>query len=185
MSFGFQEHVPNIARAITKANFQRDDKILFFAAASNSGGNTKEMFPANMDGVISIRETNSNGAFSDTNPPVLIDGPAGLGTLGREVPSAWLSSVEGEVAKSGSSVSTAITAGIAAMVLTFVGKGLDSEATLPRELERVWTRRGMISVLKKMSQNVGNRSYFISPQAFFAGKDYFRVWMSMADACSE
>ncbi|KAF6813980.1 putative subtilisin [Colletotrichum musicola] len=120
MSFGFKDEVPVITQAITKAMLERHGKIIFLAATSNSGGNRREMFPANLDSVISIRETNTLGAFSDTNPPVDPDGPAVLGTLGRDVPSAWLSSAEGEVAKSGSSVATAVSAGIAAMIMTIM-----------------------------------------------------------------
>ncbi|KAF7543160.1 hypothetical protein G7Z17_g10966 [Cylindrodendrum hubeiense] len=184
MSFGFQEEIPIITTAITEAILERKGNIIFLAAASNSGGNRREMFPANLDSVISIRETNSRGAFSDTNPPVDLDGPAAFGTLGREVPSAWLSSVDGEVAKSGSSVATAMAAGIAAMVLTFVSVGMETEtAKLPVEVQRVWTKRGMRAALTRMSQNMGNRSYFISPMAFFASKDAEKAWAAIADAC--
>lgn len=185
MSFGFQDEVPSVTRAITEAILERKGNIIFLAAASNSGGNRREMFPANLDSVISIRETNSRGAFSDTNPPVDPDGPAVFGTLGREVPSAWLSSVDGEVAKSGSSVATAMAAGIAAMVLTFVSVGMvDQTVPLPAEVHRVWTRRGMQAVLTRMSQDMGNRSYFISPIRLFNGEDAARrAWTAIADAC--
>ncbi|GJC88681.1 hypothetical protein ColLi_11519 [Colletotrichum liriopes] len=185
MSFGFQHEVPSITEAITKAILERKGSVIFFAAASNSGGNHREMFPANLDHVISIRETNSRGAFSDTNPPVDPDGPAAFGTLGREVPSAWLRSVEGEVAKSGSSVATAVAAGIAAMLLTVVSIGMaDQTVHLPDDMRKLWTRRGMQCVLARMSQNMGNRSYYISPVGFFTGKNAEKAWVAIADACA-
>ena len=184
MSFGFQDEIPAITRAITEATLHRGGNILFLAAASNSGGNMREMFPAHLDSVISVRETNSLGAFSDTNPPVDPDGPAAFGTLGRDVPSAWLSSVDGEVPKSGSSVATAVAAGIVAVILGFVRVGMaDPTVRLPLDMDRAWTRRGMLAVLARMSQNMGNRSYFISPTGFFSGKDASRAWTAIADAC--
>ena len=188
MSFGFQDEIPAVTKAIKEATLHRDDKILFLAAASNSGGNMREMFPAHLDDVISVRETNGLGTFSGTNPPVDPDGPAAFGTLGRDVPSTWLSNVDGvdgEVAKSGSSVATAVAAGIIAMTLTFVQVGMaHPEARLPSEINRAWTRRGMLAVLARMSQNMGNRAYFISPTGFFSGKDAARAWTAIADACS-
>ncbi|KAI8281719.1 putative subtilisin [Colletotrichum sp. SAR 10_98] len=75
MSFGFPNEVPVITAAIRKVTLDRNGRLMFFAAASNAGGNGKEMFPANLDEVFSIRETNSRGAFSDTNPPVNPNGP--------------------------------------------------------------------------------------------------------------
>ncbi|WYZ37657.1 hypothetical protein EsH8_II_001163 [Colletotrichum jinshuiense] len=185
MSFGFQDEVACISRAITQAILDRQGNILFFAAASNSGGNRREMFPASHEFVISIRETNSLGSFSDTNPPVDQNGPAVFGTLGHKVSAAWLSTVDGEVLKSGSSVATAIAAGIAAMILTFVSVGMRDPTIQPRvEVEKVWTTRGMQAVLARMSQNMGNRSYFISPAGFFQGKDSKRAWTAIVEACS-
>ncbi|KFG78255.1 hypothetical protein MANI_020298 [Metarhizium anisopliae] len=184
MSFGFSDEILAITKAICEAELHRDNKLLFFAAASNSGGNGYEMFPASHDSVIAIRETNSKGAFSDTNPPVNPLGPAVLGTLGKDVPSAWLSNLDGEAPKSGSSVATAIAAGIAGMCLTLAGAGLHSpNVNLPRRAGKLWTRRGMKALLMKMSQDMGNRCYFISPMRFFSGLDEASIWNALADAC--
>ncbi|KAF6795401.1 putative subtilisin [Colletotrichum sojae] len=185
MSFGFKDEVPVITQAITRAMLERHGKIIFLAAASNSGGNRREMFPANLDSVISIRETNTLGAFSDTNPPVDPDGPAVLGTLGRDVPSAWLSSVEGEVAKSGSSVATAIAAGIAAMMITIMSIGMaDTTVQISPDTKKLWTKRGMRNAMARMSFDMGNRSYYISPAGFFSGKGAEKAWAAIADACT-
>ncbi len=185
MSFGFSNEVPVIGRAIRAAELQRDGRVLFLAAASNSGANRREMFPATHDAVISVRETNSQGAFSDTNPPVDVDGPIVFGTLGRDVPSAWLRSVSGELPKSGSSVATAVASGIAAMMLALTNAGYHPDAgaaALPPEAARLWTRRGMRAMFLKMSQNMGNRSYYISPLGFFSDKNAAKCWTAIADA---
>ncbi|KAF5662958.1 peptidase S8 subtilisin kexin sedolisin [Fusarium heterosporum] len=184
MSFGFQEEIPEISQAIGEAELKRQKRILFFAAASNSGGNRKEMFPANHDAVISVRSTNSNGAFSDTNPPADPHGPAVYGTLGQDVPSAWLCNVDGELSKSGSSVATAVAAGIAAMILAFAEAGFQSpDVHLHHDVKRLWTRRGMLAMFAKMSEDMGNRCYFISPIKFFSERDAVRGWAAMIDAC--
>lgn len=184
MSFGFQDEIPEVSAAILEAQSARADKILFFAAASNSGGNRREMFPARHDGVISIRETNTNGQFSDTNPPVDRDGPVVYGTVGRDVPSAWLCNVDGELAKSGSSVATAVAAGIAAMMLAFVNVGFRQADPLPQEVKRLWTRRGMLSMFSKMSETMSDRCLYLSPIKFFSERSAKSRWAAIIDACS-
>ncbi|KAH0426440.1 hypothetical protein CcaCcLH18_10325 [Colletotrichum camelliae] len=142
MSFGFPSEVPVITAAIRKAILDRNGSLIFFAAASNAGGNGKEMFPANLDEVFSIRETNSRGAFSDTNPPVNPNGPIVFGTLGRDVPAASLSTARGEVPKSGSSVATAVAAGIAASLLMIGDVGVEEDCLTPAEASRLRTKSG-------------------------------------------
>jgi hypothetical protein len=90
----------------TKGHAGREDSILFFAAAANDGANKEEMFPANHDSVISIRAANSEGAFADFNPPRNPDEPVVYGTLGKDVPSAWLRGHSSEACKTGTSVAT-------------------------------------------------------------------------------
>ena len=183
MAFGFPDEIPIITRALLEAQLKRNNKLIFLAAASNSGANRRETFPAALDTVISIRETNHLGAFSDSNPPVDPRGPIVFGTVGKDVPSAWLSTMAGEIPKSGSSVATAVAAGLVAMILEFVSIGMnDAEARLPKEIQRVWTKQGMIAVLTRMSNDMGNRSYFISPVSFFSGKDMAKSWGAISDA---
>ncbi|KAK6077474.1 hypothetical protein SCUP515_05002 [Seiridium cupressi] len=172
MSFGFPDEVPVISKTITEVQLHRDNQILFFTAASNSGENRKEMFPANHNSVISIRETNSKGAFSDTNPPVDPYGPAVFGTLGKNVRSAWLRNPDGDLPESGSSVATAIAVGITAMVLDFAGIGSNNPGIpAPSEITKLWTRREMLAMFVRMLPDMGNRCFFISPAKLFASKD--------------
>lgn len=185
MSFGFREEIPLIRSAIYEATILRNDRVLFLAAASNYGGNSRELFPASHDAVISVRATNAHGAFLDTNPPADPYGPAVYGTLGKDVPAAWLSSVNGELSKSGSSVATAIAAGIAAMMLSVANAGFESEQfRMPQQVEGLWTKKGMESLFRKMAQDMGGRCFYISPGRFFEEKDIAQVWAAMVDACS-
>ncbi|KAK1967662.1 subtilisin-like protein [Colletotrichum sublineola] len=181
MSFGFQQNVPIIAAAIRKAIHERNGTLIFFAAASNSGGNSREMFPANLADVFSVRETNGLGAFSDTNPPVDLDGPVVFGTLGKEVPSAWLSSHDGNVAKSGSSVATAVAAGIAALLMTIADVGVADSNLKAADALKLRTKPGMLEVLKEMSQPMGNRCRYIPPKIFEL--DVRKTWETIAYAC--
>ncbi|KAK8092843.1 hypothetical protein PG999_014430 [Apiospora kogelbergensis] len=187
MSFGFESDILEVSMAIREAELHKRGKILFFAAASNSGGNMREMFPARDDAVISIRQTNAHGSFLDTNPPVDPYGPAAFGTLGSSVPSAWLSNVDGEVAKSGSSVATAIAAGIAAMMLDCAELGFaQPERKLPPEARRLWTRQGMLSLFAKMSVCTGNeRCRFLTPLKLLTegARSPDGIWAGIADAC--
>ncbi|KAF4946043.1 hypothetical protein FGADI_11480 [Fusarium gaditjirri] len=116
MSFGFPATQPSISKAIRKAVNDHDDSIIFFAAAANSGLNESEMFPARHECVISIRATNSNGAFQDFNPPRSSHGGTVIGTLGLDVPASGLSHETGDVYRKGTSVSTAVAAGMAEVV---------------------------------------------------------------------
>jgi hypothetical protein len=185
MSFGFSQEIPEISVAIRTVELERKDRILFFAAASNSGANQHEMFPATHDSVISIRETNSLGAFVDTNPPADWDGPTVYGTLGKDVPAAWLHTHEGELSRSGTSVSTPIAAGIAAIILSYANLGFcEREHQLPSSVKRLWTRRGMLAMFNKISVNMGNRCFFLSPWKFFSERDAQGRWAAMIDSCS-
>jgi Subtilase family len=170
MSFGFSQELPVISRAIRKAVLDRDDAILFFAAAANYGANEEEMFPANHESVISIRGTNFQGHFPDFNPPRSPDESVVYGTLGTDVPSAWLRDHPGEMHKSGTSVATPIAAGIAAIVLGYVGG--KSEGGVDKLLEkRLRSRRGMLAIFKTMAKDMGNGCSFLNPWNFFREED--------------
>ena len=125
MSFGYDEEVlisgsPVISNAISEALRVRNQRILFFAAAANEGGNQMEMFPANHPHVIPIRGTDDKGWLQRFNPPPGYADFNCFMTLGQDVPGAGLSRDGGmEVCKSGTSVSTPIAAGIAAMLLGY------------------------------------------------------------------
>ncbi|KAK1148502.1 hypothetical protein N8T08_009507 [Aspergillus melleus] len=151
MSFGFADEQPCINEAIHEALYRRNHSILFFAAASNFGGNGREMFPARHDAVISIRATNANGDFEDSNPPKNEDEANVFGTLGVDVPSAWPDRVD-EVYKSGSSISTAIAAGIAGFLLEYIGSHPPDKPFYAVQ-RRAWTRKGMHAIFKALASD--------------------------------
>ncbi|KAI9766109.1 MAG: hypothetical protein M1840_006816, partial [Geoglossum simile] len=177
MSFGFPEEVlvenePVISNAILQAVQKRNGSILFFAAAANFGANQKDMFPANHELVISIRGTNSQGIFQDFNPPPDRDGPAVFGMLGKDVPSAWLSTYEGEICKSGTSVATPIAAGIAAMILGYANICFGEQLLLKRNpLRKLRTRQGMLSMFSNMSTCMQEKCFYLSPFDFMVKTD--------------
>jgi hypothetical protein len=187
MSFGFSNDVMEIDTVIREMEILRNDAVLFFAAASNFGGNQRELFPARHPSVISIRQTNSEGSFTSASSPPDQNGLAVFGTLGTEVPSVWLSSThEDEVYKSGSSVATPIAAGIAAMILSYLNIGLhETGADPPSVVKKLWTRRGMLAMFKKLSLNMGNNCWFISPERFFIERDSVGRWAAIIDCCYE
>jgi hypothetical protein len=167
-----------ISNAILQAVQQRKGSILFFAAAANLGANQKEMFPAHHEFVISIRGTNSEGVFQDFNPPPDRDGPAVFGTLGKDVPSAWLNTHDGEICKSGTSVATPIAAGIAAMILGYANLCFAKRLRLDFNLaRRLWTRRGMLSMFTKMSTCMKEKCFYLSPLDFIRNSDEERQAM--------
>jgi hypothetical protein len=157
MSFGFVDEQPCISDAIREALYERKDSIIFFAAASNSGANNKEMFPARLDSVISIRGTNSNGYFQDFNPPKGYNEETVFGTLGTDVPSAWYN-CDDEVYRSGTSIATGIAAGIAGSLLGYISsKPTDNAFQKVKNL--AWTRRGMHAIFKTLAHSTQNQGY--------------------------
>ncbi|ETS76363.1 hypothetical protein PFICI_11750 [Pestalotiopsis fici W106-1] len=170
MSFGFNEHVREIRTSLIAAERMKKNQLLLFAAASNSGANLPEMFPACCDSVISIRQTDRYGAFSVENPPMNLRDAYVYGTLGRRVPSSWSLPETGEVAKSGCSVATAIAAGIATMILTHATLGFPSNDYPPPEVHGLWTRPGMLAMFERLSIEVEppSRQRFLSPAEFYA-----------------
>jgi len=163
MSFGFADEQPCISDAIRKALYDREGSILFFAAASNHGANDREMFPARDDSVISIRGTNADGDFEAFNPPKREDESLVFGTLGLDVPSAWPNS-NGEEYKSGTSIATAIAAGIAGCILGYISSHPIGKPFYDAKC-RAWTRQGMLAIFRALSINTFNTGYL-----------YLRVW---------
>lgn len=174
MSFGYTDDQPNISRAIRKAMYERDGSMLFFAAASNSGANDKEMFPARHESVISIRATNAKGDFTDFNPPRSPGEDIVFGTLGVDVPSAGLSDSGEEVYKSGTSVATAVAVGIAGAVLGYINAKPDIS-------EKVRTRQGMQAVFRALAfKTLNDHCLYLTPWALMGQVDQTRLAILLA-----
>lgn len=181
MSFGYAEEQECISHAIRGALYERHDSILFFAAAANEGANYKEMFPARHDSVISIRGTNSAGKFEDFNPPRNKNEGVAFGTLGLDVPSAWLS--DHEVYRSGTSIATAVAAGIAGALLGYVNRK-SKESTVTKKLR---TRQGMQAVFRSLASptlNADERYLYLVPWALMDQSEEER-WAIFVTALSD
>jgi Subtilase family len=174
MSFGFSKEMPDVSRAIWQAVLDTNDAILFFAAAGNDGGNGGEKFPANHQSVTSIRGTDSQGYFATFNPPRSRHETVVYGTLATDVPSAWLRDHLGEMHKSGTSVATAIAAGIAAILLGYIGG--KPPGTLDKLKKQLRSRRGMLAMFEIIGKDMGNGCSYLNPRNFFGEEDTVCLW---------
>ncbi len=170
MSFGIpherKKECEAISDALEKVTKERDGSVLFFAAAGNSGIN-KENFPASHKDVISIYATNSDGAFLESNPSQREDGPKLLGTYGTDIPLTIMKEIQTPFPQAdlsaGSSIATAIAAGVAAITLSYVAalpsllNFKQSEATCAK----LHKRNGMEQILYIMSALKGHKHHFI------------------------
>lgn len=190
MSFGFSHDVPKISQALTDAVHYKKGHLLLFAAASNSGGNSRLSFPASHPLVTSIRATTYDGGFPSYNPPPEDDEGICFGTLGENVLSAWPPKLdeEEETYQTGTSVATPIAAGVAAFILEYIrcehgkdllGQGLPGFDMIWDKLRR---KKGMEILFKHISSSRDNKHFYVAPWRLFpAVEDPLRVWYLIKD----
>lgn len=181
MSFGFPcidnktYPYPVISDAIEKVRKQREGSVLFLASAGNSWQRNRN-FPASHQDVIPIYAGNSNGQFLESTPTQNGEGPKKLGTYGTNIPPTITEEVSVLFPKAdlsaGTSIATAIAAGIVAMTLSYI-------AALPSMLEcahieqvcdNLYTKKGMEQMLYTMSLYTNYRQHFINPVWFWGQK---------------
>ena len=179
MSFGFprkpDKAYPVISEAIENVRKKRKGSVLFLASAGNSWERMLN-FPASHQDVIPIYAGNSKGQFLESTPSQTSKGPEKLGTYGTDIPPAITEEVRVRFPKAdlsaGTSVATAIAAGIVAMTLSYI-------AALPSLLEctqfeqvcaNLYTKKGMEQMLYTMSLRTNNRQHFINPVWFWGQK---------------
>ncbi|KAI0410720.1 hypothetical protein F5X98DRAFT_359004 [Xylaria grammica] len=161
MSFGFPSDDQGIRDAIETVYKSRGEDVIFFASAGNSSTDD-ESFPARHPHVISVYATNCYGAFLQSNSASTSNGAAVLGTYGDDIPDfirQEFGTMYPKVCQPGSSVATAIMAGIGATLLAY-GSVLPSlvslqglaAATGNRVLGRLRTAKGMEAVLHRLAQ---------------------------------
>lgn len=176
LSFGFSAEIGCIKDAIRQAEIIKKDSIVFFAAAANEGANSKEMFPACLDSVISIRGTDVWGGFmSRLNPPPNRINPESclFGTLGNEVPWDWPGK-DSTKKMSGCSIAAPVAAGIAALILQHTASCPELNGEKQRLIK---SRRGVVQVFKAVAEDQGNGRYYIAPWHFFTEKQ--EEWLSV------
>ncbi|KAF2009061.1 subtilisin-like protein, partial [Aaosphaeria arxii CBS 175.79] len=145
-----------IQNAMSMSLGNANQKVLFFAAASNYGGAHPELFPAKYKETFSVRATDTKGVHQSTNPE-LSDGSDVYGTLGVRVPTADRGSAESEVSRSGSSIATAITAALAAILIAFI-----NIHDTKNKWEMVRTSEGFQKLMRSLSTKTETQKRFFS-----------------------
>ncbi|KAM0260794.1 hypothetical protein ACHAQJ_002560 [Trichoderma viride] len=173
MSFGYEEEQLCISKAIYEALYSRNGSVLFFAAASNSGANERQMFPARHESVISVRATNTNGDFLDLNPPRDQNEGVVFGTLGLDVPSTSLRDDGKKTYKSGTSVATAVAAGIAGLLLGYASRALSSETI--QAVKKLRTHQGMRALFRALARSTQSEQHlYLAPWMLEGESDEIR-----------
>ncbi|KAL7930206.1 hypothetical protein V8C35DRAFT_313804 [Trichoderma chlorosporum] len=188
MSFGYAKEQHCISDAILEALNHSHGSILFFAAASNSGSNQIEMFPARHDSVISNRATNADGQYQGFNPPRSDNDAITFGTLGLKVPGAWLSDHIGKKCQTGTSVATAIAAATAALLIGYINRkqvDASSDSILQNVKRKMHTHRGMLALFKALSTRTLNQhSWYLTPWRLL-GESEDERWIRIAGAVAD
>ncbi|KAI0108659.1 peptidase S8/S53 domain-containing protein [Nemania sp. FL0031] len=150
------------------------DKVLFFAAASNNrGGLTlKDIgFPAKIKGrVICVNSANYNGIRSEFSPRGR-QGRANISAIGEGIEAAWplfkSDTGTGLTALSGTSCSTPVVAGLAALILDVVTQTQKEERVRkPHALQQVRVMERIL--VKNMSRGYRGTKYnHLTPFEFF------------------
>ncbi|KAF9766521.1 hypothetical protein IL306_001072 [Fusarium sp. DS 682] len=189
MSFGFPHDDDAISIAIEDVERNRD--IIFLASAGNNAAYQREVFPARHRSVISIRATDCQGTFSASNPPIIDRSTVALGTFGDNLPAR----LNGEITKRfgphichpGSSISTAVAAGIAASTIAYADV-LSTVLPIPKEQSPVKSLKrteGMRRLMERMAPDQTGNNRFVNPIWFWSEKaDAWRAWAAMYDAVS-
>ncbi|KAI9662763.1 MAG: hypothetical protein M1829_006158 [Trizodia sp. TS-e1964] len=172
MSFGFSPDAPNLGtiRAAISAAYAK--RVVMFAAARNSGGNTGIAYPANQDEVICINSTDGYGNKSLFNPTPRLG--RNLSILGQDI--ELMSGHDGEtVCKSGTSFATPIAAGVAVLLLAYGREKLSSD-----EFEKLKSRRGIFEVFQRNLAEDRDGFKYIVPWKLFS-QDEGRIKSRLQD----
>jgi hypothetical protein len=173
MSFGVSDAQGRIHQAILDVRSSRNDEVIFFASAGNSGLHQDEAFPANQDGVTSIRATDHLGVPMGTNPPSHRSQAVSFATFGGPIPLRLKETHPNpDVCEPGSSVSTAVAAGVAATMLGFAAWLPLLFPNIPgvERVSKLKTAGGIRALFEKLSDDVGNRVRFVNPVKFFVNR---------------
>ncbi|OIW32887.1 subtilisin-like protein [Coniochaeta ligniaria NRRL 30616] len=160
LSLGFYENHRDLHDAIKLA--YRHNSVIF-AASCDNGTSDDITFPAREPGVICIHASNGYGQPLPLNPVPELG--KNYTILGEEVESAWCCGPRGKITpaqasitkrRGGTSVATAIAAGVMALVLELAYQSPATQRLGPKALKCLQSYRGMDVVLDKMSKKTGD-----------------------------
>ena len=151
MSFTISQEDRTSNTKISEAIEKVEKKVLMFAPASNDGTNADRTFPAKHRNVLCIYTSNGDGVISNRNPRPQV-GDLNFSALGEFVEAPHANQAVERF--SGTSVATAVAAGIAALVLEFTRQPLVKDQEPIQGLKRLNTKEGMeMAFLKMTSQD--------------------------------
>ena len=175
MSFGFPKFSQPISDAMHEVRKARAGAIIFLASAGNDVDRS-EAYPACDPTVISMYAASRTGAFLTTNPIPSEESRRLLGTYGDDVPSAVLAELRARFEdgdfSSGTSVATAVAAGVVGLVLAYAAlvpyvlRGCGAEGVYG-ELK---STDGMRHMLFGMAKSRDALQHFVNPILFWAYK---------------
>ncbi|KAK3629307.1 hypothetical protein LTR56_013034 [Elasticomyces elasticus] len=141
MSFGFTSEVGVVNEAIHHILGRGGIKPLLFSAACNLDTNPSDMFPASHPSVVSVRGTDVYGNFHpQLKPRSRAANVMMVGTLGWQVPVATSGEeITSLVPESGSSVATAVAAGMTAMLLDYINMKREQNVLLAQNVRDNFT----------------------------------------------
>jgi hypothetical protein len=178
MSFGFDDVVDEIEDAFKVV---AQHKGVLLAAASNCGNNHDTAWPARNRDVVCVYAADGYGNAYPRNPTPLLHDHC-FSVLGIEVSGHWCH--EGEAHRSGTSVATAVTAGIVCLIVRYMRSVKTtylnhpdcdiSAAQYDRLLERLTTGSGAIIQI----------FYLMSDQELRGGYHAIKPW-KLLDAAAK
>ncbi|KAI9774754.1 MAG: hypothetical protein M1839_001621 [Geoglossum umbratile] len=163
MSLGWEQEPSFEGRSVVKNAIsaslgKKDQKVLFFAATSNFGGGRHELYPAKYGDIFSIRATDTLGKHQSFNAALPERSDAKVyGTLGVNVPTAQRGRTDIEIGRTGTSVATAITAALAAIIIGYININDKN-----RSWDKIRTHDGFQNLLDRISTETDTRKRFIT-----------------------
>jgi hypothetical protein len=132
-----------------------------------------------------MRGSNANGFFPDFNPPPRDDEAIVYGTLGVEVPGASIRPDGRQEPRSGSSIATAVAAGMAAVLLEYA-TWKKQQGGDPEMLRKLKTRQGMLAMFRSLATgSLHNQGHLCVSLQKLLGITEAQRWAKFEDALAK